>query len=355
MKPTNLNQLLFHPKTPSLSFFWAPLGYSLDLKAFDAFFDDMLVQLELREFSVLGKSVSKLRQAAKKIVKNQPLKSHGFFISVDHQGYVILENPIEPYCIISSTFHVRPLLEELFVNPEFILINVSLYDIKIYRGDFYHLEIIQQYEFDELPAGFGEHKNSRVFAPQYLGMVPYKSIIAIKNIAHKIMDIILYQSNPVIVTGLADVKVHFLRHFHHDFGVISHLEDDFYEKTCVEILEKCKSFRGLVMDYYSAQLKDRLKRMMKSKRLLSDLPSIIKAAPSGKILHLVLPSEKKLWGKINFETGEFEIHKKVQKKDPSIDILNEIAEEVMKQGGNIQILGPHFFPADSEVLAIVKG
>ncbi len=355
MKPVNLNQLLFQPKSPSLSFFWVPLGYSLDLTAFDAFYDDLLVQLQVREFSVLGKLVTKMRASCKKIIKTQPLKSHGFFFSENIQGYVLLQNPIEPYSLISVNFHTRPLLEELFVNPEFILINVSLYDIKIYRGDFNHLEIVQQYEFDALPLGFGDQKNSRVFAPQYLGMVPYKSIMAIKNIAQKIMDIILYQSNPVIVTGLLDVKTHFMRYFHHEFGVISHLEEDFYEKTCVEILEKCKNFRGMVMDYYSAQLKERLKRMMKSKRVLTDLPSIIKAIPQEKILHLVIPSEKKLWGKINFETGEYELHKKALKKEASVDILNEIAEEVMKHGGNIQILGPHFFPADSEVLAIVKG
>ncbi len=39
----------------------------------------------------------------------------------------------------------------------------------------------------------------------------------------------------------------------------------------------------------------------------------------------------------------------------AFDILNELAEEVMNQGGKIQILAPHFFPQDSYVLAILRG
>jgi hypothetical protein len=69
---------------------------------------------------------------------------------------------------------------------------------------------------------------------------------------------------------------------------------------------------------------------------------------------LVLPTETKLWGKIDPETGEFSIHKKMNKKT-SIDILNQLAEEVIKQGGKIQILGTHFFPENANVLAILKG
>lgn len=353
MKPVNLNQLLFHPKSDSLSFFLSPAEGSIDTTDLDLFLDDMIVQLNLQEKAAVSKVFEKCRSQVKKIIKSHPDKSHGFFLAEDLQGYVVLDQKIDPYCIIGQTFHVRPLLEEIFVNPEFMLINISLYDIKIYRGDFQHLEIVQQYEFDQLPKNFNDG-SARLYAPQYLGLIPYKTILALKTIAHKVMDLILYHSLPVIVTGLEEMKTIFLRYFDHNFGVISHLQEDFYEKTCVEILDRCKIFRYVVIDYYSAQLKERLKRMMKSKRLLTELPEIIKATFEGKVIHLVIPTEKKIWGKIDIDTGEVVIHKKMNKKT-SVDILNELAEEVIKQGGKIQILGPHFFPQNANVLAILKG
>ena len=168
--------------------------------------------------------------------------------------------------MIGNNFHVRPLLEELFVNPEYLVVNISLYDIKVYRGDFHHLEIIRHYEFDQLAIDM----KSRVFSPKHVGLVPYKSIMALKSIAHQVMDLTQYDSIPVLVTGLDEMKTIFLKSFSNSFGVISHIQEDFYEKTCVQILERCKQFRYPVMDFYSARFKEKLIKMLRSKRLLSE-------------------------------------------------------------------------------------
>lgn len=246
---------------------------------------------------------------------------------------------------------MRPLLEEIFVNLEYLVVNVSLYDINVYRGDFHHLEIIQHYEFEELSIDL----KSRLFSPNHVGLVPYRSILALKSIAHKIMELTEYESIPVIVTGLEETKGIFLKYFNQSTGVIAHFHDDFYEKTCVQILERCKQFKYSVIDYYSVKFKEKLKKMLKSKRLLSTLDEIVEATRSGNVIQLVIPTERKLFGRISFETGEFELDHKTNKKSGSVDILNELAEEVIRKGGKIQILAPHFFPQDSFVLAIVRG
>lgn len=314
----------------------------------------MAEQLILQEKHELVKLLVKSKNAVRKIVKSTPDKGHGFFFSEALQGYVHLSQNLEPFCTFGMRFHVRPLLEEVLVNPEFILLNVSLYDINVYRADFRHVEIIQHYEFENYSNKDFEGA-TRLFAPQYMGMIPYKSILAIRSIARKVMDQTLYDSLPVVVTGLEQMKKLFLKHFDDETGVISHFDEDFYEKTCVEILDRSKVMRPAIMDFYSAQLKERLKRMLKSKKILTDLDLIVKYVSEGKVVHLVLPVEKKLWGKIDLENGTVELHKKLQKKNPSVDILNELAEEVMRQGGRIQFLGPHFFPENSQILAILKG
>lgn len=349
MKPVNLNQLLFHNKISTLSFFQSPHSKAEEV---DAYLEDIKIQLALQNKDALSKHLEKNKSSIKKILKTHPTKSIGFFISEQLQGYMILETAVESYCLIGNSFHVRPLLEELFINPEYMVVNISIYDIKVYRGDFHHLEIYQQYEFDQVSS----HPEARAhfFTPKHVGLVPYKSILALRTIAQQVMDLSQYHSLPVIVTGLDEMKQVFLKYYSNSNGVISHIHEDFYEKTCVEILDRCKQFRYAVMDFYSAQLKERLKKMVKDKRFLSDLEAIIKAAAEGRVLRLVLPTEKKLWGRIDFETGEFEIHKKPLKRLPSVDILNELAEEVIKNGGKIQILGPHFFPQDSHVLAILR-
>lgn len=353
VKPVNLNQLLFHPKTPCLSFFLSPWALEENETSWEAFMNDMATQLIHQDRPELVKLLLKAKASVRKVMKSLPEKGHGFFISENVQGYIILTEAIEPFCMFGTSFHLRPLLEELLVNPEFIIVNVSLYDIRVYRADFRHVEIIQHYEFEDFSQrDFGG--TARIFAPQYMGMIPYKSVLAIRSIAKKVMDLTLYDSLPVIVTGLEDMKKLFIRSFDDETGIISHYDEDFYEKTCVEILERCRIMKPAIMDFYSAQLKERLKRMLKSKKIVTDLELIVKSVSQGKVIHLVLPVERKLWGKIDLETGEFELHKKIQKKYPSVDILNALAEEVMRQGGKIQFLGPHFFPDNSQVLAVLK-
>jgi hypothetical protein len=352
VKPVNLNQLLFHTPEVTLSFFLSPL-YEQDV--FESFLDDMHTQLELQSKTAIARLLEKHRTQIKKIKKTHPEKSHGFFISESLQGYVILESNMEAYCTIGTSFHVRPLLEDLFVNPEYLVVNVSLYDIKVFKGDFQHLEIIQHYEFDQLAEIDSSIKRSHCYAPHHIGLIPYKTMLAIKTIANKVIEQARYHSMPVMVTGLDDMKNIFLRYFSNSPGIISHIHEDFYEKTCVEILQKCKQFRYAVMDHYSAQFKERLIKMVKSKRLISELSEIIQAAINGRVIQLVLPIEKKVWGSINLESGEYSLHKKEMKSIPSVDILNELAEEVMKQGGKIYILPSHFFPQNTSVLAILRG
>ena len=352
MKPIKLNELFLHEKSNTLSFFQAPIKTPEDLKNFELFFTDLVLQLKIRDDDYLTNLIVKNHSNIKKILKSHPDKSHGFFFSKNIQGYIILQKTVSPYYMLGHTFHVRPVLEELFVNPEFLLVNISLYDIKIYRADFQHIEIIQQYEFDELPKNFNDGEG-RVYAPQYLGLVPYKTILALKTIAQKIKDMILYESLPVVITGLDEMKNIFLRYLDESAGVITSFYEDFYEKSCMEILARCERFRYAVTDYYSAQLKERLKRMIKSRHILSDLGEVIRAIFDGRVIQLVIPSEQKIWGTIDSDTGEFTIHKRAGKT--SVDILNELAGEVIKQGGRIKILGPHFFPQNTSVLAILKG
>lgn len=312
----------------------------------------MADQLLLQERHELLKLLVKAKPAVKMVMKSHPTQALGFFFSEKIQGFTLLERPVETFCTFGLRFHVRPLLEEILVNPEFILVNVSLYDIRVYRGDAHHVEIVKHYEFEDFSRS--ADGGSRVYSPVYRGMIPYKSELAIRNIARRVMDYTLYDSLPVVVTGLADMKKIFLRHFDDETGVISHFDEDFYEKTCVEIIERCRVMKPAIMDFYSAQLKGRLLRMLKSRKIVTDLELIVRSVAEGKVVHLVLPVERKLWGKIDLEKGTVEIHKKIQKKEPSVDILSELAEEVMRQGGKIQFLGPQFFPDDSQVLAVLK-
>lgn len=208
VKPISLNQLLFHPKCETLSFFCQ----SLDLATEDGtenFLHEVELQLEIQGLEKLSQLLKKNEAKILKIIRSHKDKAHGFFFGENLQGYVILENNVESFYTNGDQFHVRPLLEELFTHPEFLLVNISLYDVKVYRGDFQHVEIIHQFEFDQLP----KPEAQRCYAPQYFGLIPYKTIMALKSIAQKVSDLMLYHALPAVITGLEEVKAIFLKYF----------------------------------------------------------------------------------------------------------------------------------------------
>lgn len=258
----------------------------------------------------------------------------------------MLETPIESFFTIGPSFHVRPMIEEYFSNPEFLVVNVSLYDIRVYRGTFHHLEVTQVFEFEDLKVDA-----PRIFTPSHIGLVPFKHISAMRTIAHGISDLVTYHSLPVVVTGLADMKEIFIKYLPQDSRVITHLDIDLFEKTCVQILEACRRVRSPIFSVYSEELRDRFLKMKKGQRLVTDLSAIIRATREGKVLQLVIPHSKKLWGQVDLDSGEYEL---TQKRGAKVDILNEVAEEVIRQGGKIHVLDTRHFPDDLSALAVFK-
>ena len=150
MKPVNINQLLIHPKMDTLSFFMMPFSDLKHHSEIDLLIEKMVSELVVLEKVLLQNLLLKSHQVIKKIMKEHPHKSFGFFISKDLLGYLAIENKTDFYHVVGQSFYFRPVLEELFVNPYFILVNVSLYDIKIYRGDFQYIEITELFEFDQV-------------------------------------------------------------------------------------------------------------------------------------------------------------------------------------------------------------
>jgi hypothetical protein len=345
LKSVNLNQLLNAPKSQALSFFLPAIAHS-SLLQLKHFLEDLKDQLSEQNESELLSFLSQDFEAILKIAQSHPQRECGFFFNSSLQGYCVLETPIESFFTIGPSFHVRPMIEEYFSNPEFIVVNVSLYDIKVYRGNFHHLEVTQVFEFDDLKVD-----SPRIFTPKHIGLIPFRHITAMRTIANGLADLVIYHSLPIVVTGLADMKEIFIKYLPQDSRVITGLEMDLFEKTCVQVLEACRRVRSPIFNIYSEELRDRFLKMKKGQRLVTDLSQIIRASREGKVLQLVIPHSKKLWGQVDLVSGEYELS---SNRGAKVDILNEVAEEVIRQGGKIHVLDTRHFPEDVSALAVFK-
>jgi hypothetical protein len=349
VKPVNLNQLILTPHERSLSLF---VGASA--KSHQPLYDDICIQLKnSSDLELLSIFENAWPEIVKKIAGN-PSQAFGFFLSQKNFFYITLAVNREDFFILGNSFYLKTVIEDTYSHPEFILINVSLYDVKVYKGDFQHLEILQHFEFEEWPKNNGDYQKARFYTPQYLGLLPFKTLFALKSIAQKIQDFLMYYSLPIVVTGLSEIKDIFLRHFKYFSGVISHIHEDFYEKTCAQVLEGCKIFRPVILDFYSLQFKERFKKIVPSHLVVTDSPTMLRALNEGRVQQLILPLNLKIWGQINSDSLSLNLHKERIPLE-SVDVINELAEIQLRQGGRLQFLTSLFFTQNHFAVAILKG
>lgn len=349
MKLLKINQLLFHPKSQCLSFFLSNLTAS-KLSEHQSFLEDIQIQLGLQGKKHLAQKFEHLIEEIIFVVKSHPDRSHGFFLSEHLAGYMLLDAQVDTYCAISTSFHIRPILEEVFVNPEYILINISPFDVKIYQADLKQIEFVKNFDFATAENFSLPWEQARVYSGDISQLIPHRTMSSLRNVAQKVMETMQIGSIPVLVTGNEKFKNIFLRYYNHSYGTID-IAEDFSESSCIDIMSKLKVHRQTILDFYSVAFKNRLLKLISSRQLVTDLHRVIRSTQQGETLRLMIPTGKNLWGRVNFKTGKYSL---AQDSGDGEDILNELAEEVIRQGGKIQFLSSHFFPKDSVCMAIIK-
>lgn len=349
MNLVKINQLLFHPKSQCLSFFLSPVAKTA-VNAHQSFLEDIQIQLGLQGKKHLAHKFESFHDEILEIASKHPYRSHGFFFSEQLAGYMVLESEVETYCTISSSFHIRPILEEVFVNLEYVLINITATDVRIYQADLTQVEFLKSFEYATSEHPSLPWEQSRISSGDLSQLIPHRTMTNLKNVAQRVMENLQLGSVPVLVSGNETLKGIFLRYYSHPHGVID-LNEDFNEASCIDIMAKMKNHKQTVLDFYSASFKNRLLKLISSGLLVSDLGLVIKATGQDEVLRLMIPSGKNLWGRVNFKTGKYSL---AQDSGDGEDVLNELAEEVIRRGGKIQYLAHHFFPAGSMCMAILK-
>ena len=342
-----INQLLFHPKSQCLSFFLSALQETT-LIDHQNFLADILVQLGLQGKKSLAQRYEPLIADVLRISQRHPERSYGFFVSDQVSGYMILESSVETYCTIASSFHMRPILQEVFINPEYMILNISKFEVRLYQGDLNQVEYIRSFEFAKEESACLPWEQARYVTGDLSQLIPHRTFSNLRNVANKIMETMPIGSMPVLITGNETLKNIFQRYYSHAYGSID-ITEDYEEASCIDIMCSMKKYRQNILDFYSNLFKAKILKVINAGLLLSDLGLVIRAVQQGELSSVMIPTGKNLWGTVNFKTGKFSIG-----PEADMDILNEIAEEVVRQGGKVHYLSSHFFPKDSFVMGVLK-
>jgi hypothetical protein len=289
-----------------------------------------------------------------------------------HQCVVYrLQRPVKEFAVVADSFHIKPLIRTFQAMDKYQLLGLSRNKFSLYQGNRYGYQEIELKHGTPMTMTevLGEEHTDTYQAHRlsgdtggtgmYYGHGGKKEEIDkdTEKFFRYVDRLILENSSqaselPLIVVSLKEYHALFKRVSHNPHLLEQGIEASYESLDTEQLTEKAlriiepiylKKIRNLVDSFETA----------KANSLGSDdLSQVVKAAFENRVKTVLIQDNKIIPGKIDYSTGEIELGY-IQNPD-SDDILDDLAELVLKNRGDVMVLPKEKMPGDTGVAGIYR-
>ena len=284
-----------------------------------------------------------------------------FFASPDYDNVIQLRRPTRPLAEVADTFHVKPLIRALQLAQRYQVLCVAPRRVRLFEGDPYTIREIKlsptvPTSVDdpiarESPAN-DTAKAGQPSAPQ--GAVPVERFF-------RLVDQTIWDHHsraaklPIIVCADVQHLTHFLS--------TSKNENVLKEKDQAVALNPEAATPQRLMEESSRILRPRVEEELrqlndtyhaaKARHLGSDeLIQVAQAAATGRVGTLLVDSDKTIPGILHRHSGLIEPADLANPR--ADDILDDLAEMVLRMDGQVFVIPPEQMPTEAGVAAVFR-
>lgn len=299
----------------------------------------------------------------------------GIAIFLNEKRCVIynLNRTLKEIAVVSDSFHIKPLIRVFQSADSYYVLGVNMKRFNLFIGNRYGLEEVQfdentpvtveevlkelgdAYEDGSLSFGsFGGSAGNAIFYGQ--GGKKDEGLKYTEKFFKYIDRFVINNFTnptgfPLILAALDENQGTFRKLSHNENLLKKGVKIDY---EAIDIEELTKRSWEIMEDYYLDRTKVLVDRFNNSHGtgLSSDkLSEIATAAVGGKIDTILIESDKVIPGYINLATGELE---EENNKEGANDILNNLAEIVFSNNGEVVLLPKEKMPTEESVAAIYR-
>lgn len=282
-----------------------------------------------------------------------------------------LKRPVKELVVVSDSFHIKPLIRNFQSADRYHLLGLSRREFTLYEGSRYGFEEIElpedtprtveealgdEYTDPHLTAGKYGGAGS---TPMFHGHGGKKDEIE-KDIEKFFRYVDRFVLNEYSNPNKLPLILVALDEYHGVFKEISHnkyLLDDGIKTNYDSI--KTEDLRDTVWEKLeplylkeTEKLVDRFEQFRAKDQGSDDLVQVARAAIGNRIGTLIIEADRVIPGKLNKNNGGIE---EGELKDPKFDdVLDDIAEVVFKNQGEVIVLPKERMPSDTGVAAIYR-
>ncbi len=277
-------------------------------------------------------------------------ESYAIFRKNNELSYLKLPLKVAAGCHVATTFHVKPILSWKQVERKFYLIHSDHEKITLYFANKTTCQKISAYEFEKNDENKTFQERNALATNKNATFSNQMKILA-KQIDFSISKHSTENTNTLFFSGISQINKEIFSNLKYPKKVhstfLSGSSRKSISKNCEFIRnylakEALKAHESSVEDFRFALLQN---------RVMKNIFQIAKCAVLGKIQRLIISEDQNLFGKLNEKNGDIKLYPR-DKDHEDDDILDDIAQIVLKNGGEVIVTPSQKIPNYFPILAI---
>ncbi len=274
----------------------------------------------------------------------------GIFRNQDSFRVLNIPIDIEQSCQVATSFHIKPLLRWLQSDQEFLLLGLNQDSAHLYLGSQHSLKLVDSILFPEFfkdqeaIKGYLSLKESRKRKAQ--------EEEAFSWLNEWISGLTKNSKPKLFIAGERRLAESMNRNLNYSNAVQTPIANAFTQEKVGDI---CISIRKIL----KIDSRDLLEKALlefrfaeEGNRTRKNIFQIAKAVVQGKVRKLIVTDELSVFGKIDQKSGGLEIHPfDLDHEDDCI--LDDLAQMVLSQGGEVIVASREEIPKGRPILAIL--
>lgn len=352
-KKSTLKPILESSGGIHLSAYLVNRGDLVDLKAqireiISQSYDHLIPSLSLRERNkFLGPLDSLLVDA--RIFKK--MKGNiGIFRNQD--SFVVINIPIEieTFFQVASTFHVKPLLKWLQVDQEFLLLGFKKDCAHLYLGSQDSFKLIDSVI---LPDSFENSESLRsYFSAKGMSQLKMNENETFTWLSEWVTQLTKNSAPKLFIAGDSLIVEGIIGNFKYDTLVKTAVANSFGDHNVLDI---CIAIRKILKMHSKNCIDKAIKEFRfaeEENRACKNIFKISKAVVEGRVRKLIITDDINVFGSIDKNTGLLSIHP-IDLDHEDDDVMDDLAQMVLRQGGEVIIASREEIPRSLPILAIL--
>ncbi|MCC6133638.1 MAG: hypothetical protein IT186_27220 [Acidobacteria bacterium] len=282
-----------------------------------------------------------------------------------------LTRPLPELVVVADSFHVKPIIRFLQSNKRFYLLSLSQKSVSLYVGSPASLKIA---DLSGLPAslkdvlGIDERREPAAGAlgvgsgrsPVYHGRgtseINKKEELAayFRAIDQALWQVLKDEKAPLFLAGPSYYFPIYREISRYPNVAPVGIEGAFDGTSPDELHSRAWPIVSSHLETVDDAAIDEYHRLRDRKLASEILTEVAQAAVHGRVRKLFLSEQKRLFGRIDPVTGEVLLHGPQQNGPEDDDVLDDLAEAVLKRAGEVFLIEKDRMPRDSAAAAIFR-